>query len=476
VTNLEVYVGPPVEPTDEVRRRGRGGALAVAALAVVLGAMVGTGWLAPGLLGTWTIWDGGGVPASITTPWSWQASVQDSPPGPSSLIFTGDRGDLLAEDGPGRIAVIGRDGTYRTIYPDHGRWTAGGNAHLSPDGRYLASSRLLGSGAEVSITDLITGEIRYLPAGMGSKVVGVYGWRSDGGAVAIGFRAGGPQGVLSLGVLDLHTGQTVPISAEATVPELAGDVTATFSADGRRLAVVIGSRIGLYETAPATPAGFADVDPLWTTVLDTGQTFSGVFSRDGRRIVLFDAPDCALLNCPAALTWNVAYLDAATGEVTDGPALPPFEAAAVRAVGWNEATGGLVVVRLTPHQAFGPTDRDARQIVQPGPADLYELRLGAEPRLLLDAPDEVTGLDVAADLVRAGRFGDRPSVPSVWPFERAPVDPIQAAVVAAALTAAGAVVAVRRWQGRRPRGRHAAGLLRPRPRSARSSGGAGTGR
>ncbi len=454
MTDLYVSVTPPVAPTERVPGRRRRVALVVVATLVALLAAIAATWLAaPGLLGTWTTRGTGGVPASITTPWAWQASVQDSPPGPASLIFTGVGADLLAEDGPGRIAVVGSAGTYRTIYPDHGRWTAGGNAHLSPDGRYVASPRWHGSDSELGITDLTTGKVRYLPVGNGGTVVAVYGWRPDGGAVAIGFRQGSPHGVLSLAVLDLSTGQTVLTSAEAA-PELAGDVTATFSPDGGRLAMTIGSTMGLYGVAPATDIDVGTVGPLWTAILDTGQHFSGVFTPDGRRIVLFDAPDCALLNCPAALTWNVSYLDSATGKGDDGPALPPFEAAAVRAVGWNETTGGLVVVRLTPYQALRPTDRDARQIVQPGPADLYELRQGLEPRLLVDAPDGVTGLDVAADLVRAGRFGDRPSVPSLWPFERLPFDPIRAAVVTAALIAAGAVVIVRRWQGRRPRGRH----------------------
>jgi hypothetical protein len=293
--------------------------------------------------------------------------------------------------------------------------------------------------------------------------------------VAIGFRQGSPHGVLSLGVLDLSTGQLVLTRAEAGTPELAGDVTAAFSPDGGWLAVTVGSTIGLYAVAPSAQVGVGNVEPLWTAILDTGQHFSGVFTPDGRRAVLFDAPDCALLNCPAALTWNVSYLDAATGKGAPGPALPPLRAGAVRAVGWNGSTGGLVVVALAPRQAFGPMERDARELDQPGPADLYELRPGTEPRLLVDAPDEVTGLDVAADLVRAGRFGAQPSVPSLWPFERAPGDPTGAAVTAGILTAAGVVVFVRRWQGRRRRGPHAAGSFRPRPRSARSSVGGGTG-
>ena len=172
---------------------------------------------------------------------------------------------------------------------------------------------------------------------------------------------------------------------------------------------------------------------------------------------------------------TVSYLDAATGQRTAGQRLPTLNAVAARLVGWNETTGGLVVVGLMGRPPLNESDRVDSPPMEPGPADVYELRPGAEPRLLVDAPQQVTGLDVAADLVRAGRFGGRPSMPSLWPFERSPVDPVKAAVVTAILAAVGVVVTVRRWQGRRRRGRHAAGLFRPRPRSARSSGGGGTG-
>ena len=132
-----------------------------------------------------------------------------------------------------------------------------------------------------------------------------------------------------------------------------------------------------------------------------------------------------------------------------------------RSVGWNERTGGLVVVALSGTAPDGATDRDARQLNQPGEADLYELNRAAEPRLLLAAPANVTGLDVAADLVRAGRFGDQASMPSLLPIEFSAVAevPLEAAI-------AGAVVLVV----------VGAMALRPRRRSGRSSDGDGSGR
>jgi hypothetical protein len=85
-----------------------------------------------------------------------------------------------------------------------------------------------------------------------------------------------------------------------------------------------------------------------------------------------------------------------------------------------------------------------------------ELSATAQPRLLLDAPQTVTGLDVAADLVRAGRFGDRASVPSLIPIEfNALTDvAVEGAIIGAVLLLAAGVMA-----------------FRPRGRLARSSGG-----
>ena len=101
MTDLYVSVTPPVEPTEWVPGRRRRLVLVVVVTLVALFAAIAATWLAaPGLLGTWTTRTAGGVPASITTPWAWQASVQDSPPGPASLIFTGDGADLLADGGP----------------------------------------------------------------------------------------------------------------------------------------------------------------------------------------------------------------------------------------------------------------------------------------------------------------------------------------------------------------------------------------
>ncbi len=433
------------------RRRGRvRTALALLLIVGLVGVVATFGFAAPGLYGIWTSRSSGGVPDSIRTPWTWQANATSNPPGPASVLFTGVGSGLVDDRDAtrGRIAILGRSGSYRSLYPDHGRWTAGGNVHLSAEGRYVASLKLHGDGSAVSITDLVTGEVRNLPPPHDAMVTAVYGWRPDGGAVAIGYQVLSP---LDIGVVDIGTGETTPLGSFATVRELAGDVSVAFSPDGQRLAVAYGWQVALFDTSSLGGDGY----PLRTIPIDRGQQFSGVFTPDSRRLVLFGAPYCQPPDCPPALTWSVSYLDVATGVPTTGPTLRPFSAAAVRAVGWNETTDGLVVVALTATGPDGATDRDARQLNQPGQADLYELSGSAEPRLLLDAPASVTGLDVAADLVRAGRFGDRASVPSLLPIEFGAVAavPVEAAIAGVVVLVVVATMA-----------------FRPRRRSARSSG------
>jgi hypothetical protein len=461
MTDLVVFHDGVVD-SDELeppppRRRGRlRTALALTLIIGLIGVVATFGFAAPGLYGAWTSRAGGGVPDSIRIPWTWQGNATSSPPGPASVLFTGVGSGLVddRDNTRGRIAILGQSGSYRSLYPDHGRWTAGGNVHISPDGRYVASLKLHGDGTGVTITDLVTGEVRDMPPPHDAVVTAVYGWRPDGGAVAIGYQVLSP---LNVGILDLGTGETKSIGAFATVAELAGDVSVAFSPDGQRLAVAYGWQVALFDTSSLGDDGY----PLRTIPIDRGQQFSGVFTPDSRRVVLFGAPYCQPPDCPAAMTWNVSYLDVESGVPTSGPALRPFSAAAVRAVGWNERTGGLVVVALSGTAPDGATDRDARQLNQPGEADLYELNGAEEPRLLLAAPANVTGLDVAADLVRAGRFGDQASMPSLLPIEFSAVAevPLEAAIACAVvLVVVGAMA------------------LRPRRRSARSSDGDGTGR
>jgi hypothetical protein len=73
---------------------------------------------------------------------------------------------------------------------------------------------------------------------------------------------------------------------------------------------------------------------------------------------------------------------------------------------------------------------------------------GRLPEVLLDPPDEVAGLDVAADLVAAGRFGGAPNRPGPWPA--GPLLLVPLGLVVALVVGAGAgLLARRRWRRQR---------------------------
>jgi len=127
--------------------------------------------------------------------------------------------------------------------------------------------------------------------------------------------------------------------------------------------------------------------------------------------------------------------------------LPRIIAADIRAIGWSgpspASPGGLVVVRYLPgDSAIGAPSTEKPGTETVGPADLYELAPGASARLVLDAPYEVSDIDVAADLVGAGRFGDSRSVPSLLPIETGRVRLADVGIGLSVLGGLAAVVAV----------------------------------
>src|SRR5262249_4444492 len=96
--------------------------------------------------------------------------------------------------------------------------------------------------------------------------------------------------------------------------------------------------------------------------------------------------------------WTFSYLDARTGAPADGPDLPAVGGQDVRALGWTR-DGALVVLRTEPT----------------GHVTLLGLSPDGTTTTLLDPPERVTSLDVAQDLVVAGRFGGPGSSASLTP-------------------------------------------------------------
>jgi hypothetical protein len=363
----------------------------------------------PGLLGAWTVRNDGGLPRAVQLPWHWQANAEANPPGLAAVVATGALSGLQT-DTSSQFLVVGRNGSYRSLYPAGAPLHAGGDVHLSPDGRYLAMPYLHRYElAGLSITDLTTGHSRTVDLPRHDRTA-VLGWRPDGSSLLVGLVTGD---TVRIALIEITDGMITTLATASGAADLRRWRFA-FSPDSERVAMAIGGELRLVDGHGTT---------MWTVALAPGRTLAGggAFTPDGQRVALVHSEPCEG-PCSVAPPWIVTYVDSADGTATHGPLLPRIIAAEIRAIGWSGPTpaspGGLVVVRYLPaDSAIGAARSEQAGSETIGPADLYELAPGAPARLVLDAPYEVTDIDVAADLVGAGRFGDSPSVPSLLPIE-----------------------------------------------------------
>jgi hypothetical protein len=251
----------------------------------------------------------------------------------------------------------------------------------------------------------------------------------------------GPEARLDL--LDVGTGALTTL-ARVSVPD---EWRVAFSPQGDRVSFVDRGSLHLVDDRGTT---------LWTVALSGGRQLAGggAFTPDGRLIALIETLPCEVA-CPSAPSWTVTYVASADGTDAQGPVLPPLVGARMRAVGWTANGDGsptLVAVRYLPRPrpraVQGPDGKlttppvDGRIDDSTGPADLYALTPGAPATLLLDAPFEVTDLDVAADVVRAGRFKGSSSMPSLLPFEPGRLRALDLVAMAAVLGGLAVVVGV----------------------------------
>ncbi|GIG86893.1 WD40 repeat domain-containing protein [Plantactinospora endophytica] len=403
------------------------------------------------------------VPGRVWTPWMWQGTVAQDPTGPAALLFSGDglglRGTDLV-DHEGKVAVVGRDGSYRMLLYGGAETVAGEEVQVSPDGRYVVQGHL--AGAEqgwLVLTDLVDGRSRTLAGPDGRACCGVpVAWAPDGAAVLamdmpempVGFDPMTGMGILPTRLVlhDLTTGQSrVLVDELGDHEKLRTASLAAFSPDGRWIAVSQGSRVSLL----GRTGGVA-----WTRDLGPGRHLAGpgAFTPDGRQIATLtlhgcrDECDTAAL---AARSWQFGYLDAATGTDGTGPGFGPVTAMAVRVLGWRLGTDPVALtyrpedgVRKSPEQSFDDTGW-----WEVGDATLVALRPGGGAEVLVDSPGEVLAMDVPRDLLESGRFGGPARPPA--PFPARPLVLVAVVPLGLLLIAVGVPVAVAVVRRRRHR-------------------------
>jgi len=323
----------------------------------------------------------------------------------AAVLFSGSGarfGGWIGE--PTRYGLVGTDDDYRTLstgfHPE-----SGGTALLSPDGRSVAYS---GDGRVVEVVTLADLRLRHLVGDDGGQVLSAdpVAWSPDGRRLVVRGSTG-PDDVLSL--VDLAAGTWTRL---AEAPRGVSFPAVAFAADGR-LAYQRGSEVWVLGVGGAQVSTFS---------LPVGSVLAGrgAWTTDGSALTVVPRSGSA---------WSARYVDPGSGLAGTGPALPGLRDLTVRElIGWWPDGSALVSVH----------DAQSARIVALAPG-------AAAATTVLTAPAQVTGVEVASEVLASGRTqaGDPPG--SLGPrFWRASAD---------LLVVAGAVILaawwLRRWATRR---------------------------
>ncbi|WP_155372803.1 TolB-like translocation protein [Catellatospora vulcania] len=317
-----------------------------------------------------------GLPDRLAAPESWwsAAELQQSPPGPVALVYSGrathgnleeGRLVLLAADGDRyRILDVFSDPLEQLVHEElASTWPV-----LSPDGRLL-------SAGGYGVYDLVTGT---QVNGPGWESV-PRAWSADGKRLARATTDPSDGSQTGWQVQDLASGRTLRTIG---YDEPGGGATVALSPDGARIAVEQSDRIAVYPVAGGEPVAWPRDG--WRLGDSTA------WSPDGRLLVMVRRAACVGCGQPTGPS-EVRVVDVETGVTVTGGSFAPLAAdVAIRVQGWR-----------APDQL----------VVQVGGAvEVFTLGRAA-PSRLLTLPAGVSAIEIATSRLAAPL---RPAEPATY--------------------------------------------------------------
>lgn len=340
-----------------------------------------------------------GLPRSVHAPPLRTATIGQSAPGPSAMIFGGP---ATTDDwNEGRFGVVAAaDDTYR-VYDGMPYQSPGFESLLSPDGRLLATS-----GSVISLVDDDSGAFSYsgepLAFSPDSSLL-VYEWTE--GTTDVGGREVRRAHVV---VFDLASKRRIA-RIDTTDGVVAPGWGAAVSPDNRRLALRVGIEFRLYDLTVGgenlTPYLRFSSGPL------TRLAGPGAWQPDGESfaVVRFDDVSTG--------SWQLFLWSGSTPGLVPLPKLLPDVAGAryVRVIGWRRDGTAVALVgmpRTAPSGGLRIDDFDQRDVSPFRDRETVRVRIAElvpgsdRVTYTFETPDGIRDLDVAADLAIAGAYRD----------------------------------------------------------------------